>query len=296
MTALWDAAAVLETESVSAPPSRRNGGRRRRRAVVASVVGAAVLGASVILVTRRQASTPLALGCTVAGIGGGRSYVLTPEQAQNASIIAAMGSRLGMADHATTVALATSLVESQLRNLPYGDRDSVGLFQQRPSQGWGARAQLLDPTYAASAFHRRLAAVRGWETMAVTEAAQAVQHSASPTAYARWEGEARALAQALTGEIPAGIGCRLTAFGGAAPAPSAVGSAATQEFGSAHIGVPLGTKEGWATAAWAVAHSYNYHLASVAFAGQRWSSSSGRWTPDPTAARTVAVTPAAGAP
>jgi hypothetical protein len=263
---------------------------------VATVAGAAVLGASVILVTRHPASPPAALGCTVSGIGGSRSYVLTPEQAQNASIIAAMGSKLGMADHATTVALATSLVESQLRNLPYGDRDSVGLFQQRPSQGWGARAQLLDPSFAASAFYRRLGAVPGWETLAVTEAAQAVQHSASPTAYAHWEAEARALAQALTGEIPTGLGCRLTAFGGAVPRPTAIASAAVAEFGSSRIGVPLGMKEGWATAAWAVAHSYNYHLASVAFAGQRWSSASGRWNPDSAAARTVAVTPAAAAP
>ncbi|MBV8161634.1 MAG: hypothetical protein JO265_11990, partial [Acidimicrobiia bacterium] len=148
------------------------------------------------------------------------------------------------------------------------------------------------PTYAASAFYRRLATVPGWSTMAVTDAAQQVQHSASPTAYARWEPEARGLAQALTGEIPAGLACRLTTFGGAAPAPTALAGAAAAEWGAARIGVPLAGNAGWAAATWAVAHAYNYHLGGVSYGGQQWSSSTGRWAADPAAGSTVVVTPA----
>ena len=83
-----------------------------------------------------------------------------------------------------TVALAAALQESNLLNLPYGDRDSLGLFQQRPSQGWGTAAQILDPAYAASAFYARLVDVPGWESLPVTQAAQLVQSSADPGAYA----------------------------------------------------------------------------------------------------------------
>ena len=178
-----------------------------------------------------------------------------------------MALRKQMPDHAVTIALAASLQEAQLRNLPYGDLDSVGLFQQRPSQGWGARAQVLDPDYAASAFYDHLAQVSGWQTMAVTDAAQLVQHSAAPNAYAAWEGEARSLASALTGEVAVGLSCRLHSFGGAATPPSALAQAAATEMGTPLLGVPVPTKTGWEAAAWAVAHAYNYHLSSVSFAG-----------------------------
>jgi len=113
----------------------------------------------------------------------------------------------GFPHHAVTVALAAALQESLLRNLPGGDRDSVGLFQQRPSQGWGTPAQLTDPRYAAAAFYRALGRISGWSTMPVTDAAQRVQHSATPEAYANWEAEARVLARILTREVPETIVC-----------------------------------------------------------------------------------------
>jgi len=109
-----------------------------------------------------------------------------------------VGKRLGLADHAVSVALATALQESKLRNLNYGDRDSLGLFQQRPSQGWGPPAKILVPRLAAAAFSTRLRSVPGWQTLPVADAAQAVQHSASAAAYAPWETEARLLARTLT--------------------------------------------------------------------------------------------------
>ncbi|MFL6053788.1 MAG: hypothetical protein ACJ72W_12870 [Actinoallomurus sp.] len=105
-----------------------------------------------------------------------------------------------MPDHAVTVALATAMQESRLKDLPGGDRDSAGLFQQRPSQGWGTHAQIVDPVHAATAFYQRLKTLPGWKQLSVTEAAQDVQHSATPDAYAQWEPQARAIASALTGE------------------------------------------------------------------------------------------------
>jgi hypothetical protein len=239
-----------------------------------ALAGLTILG--VRLVTgHRPTPSP---GCTVAALAGSGAYSLTPDQAQNAAIIAAVALRKGMVDHAVTIALAASLQETQLRNLPYGDRDSVGLFQQRPSQGWGATAQILDPNYAASAFYDHLALVSGWQTMAVTTAAQLVQHSAAPDAYAAWEPEARSLASALTGEVPAGLACRVNGFGGPVPAPGALTTAATTELGGSLLGVPLSAKAGWQVATWAVAHAYAYHVSSVTFAGWRWTAASSKWT------------------
>lgn len=113
-------------------------------------------------------------GCTVTAAAGATSSVavtfpLSGEQAQNAATIAAIGMRLGMPDHAVTVALATALQESALRNVPVGDRDSAGLFQQRPSQGWGTREQVLDPIYASTAFYQHLRALPEWtQLMAIS--------------------------------------------------------------------------------------------------------------------------------
>ena len=128
-----------------------------------------------------------------------RPYTLDVEQAASATTIAAVGKRLGLPDHAVTVALAAALQESQLRNLAYGDRDSLGLFQQRPSQGWGTATEILTPSYAAAAFFRALQRIPSWETLPITDAAQKVQLSGAPTAYAKWETEARTLADRADG-------------------------------------------------------------------------------------------------
>ena len=112
--------------------------------------------------------------------------------------------RAGLPARAASIALATAYQESKLRNLDDGDRDSLGLFQQRPSQGWGTEKQMLDPDYATNAFYDALAKVDGYREMEITEAAQAVQRSGLPEAYADHEEDARALASALTGNSPAG--------------------------------------------------------------------------------------------
>jgi len=219
-----------------------------------------------------------ASSCAFAG-SDGPSYSLDPTQAQEASVIAAAGGRLGLPDHAVTIALATALQETHLRDLPYGDRDSVGLFQQRPSQGWGSRAQLLDPNYAATAFFQHLEAVPGWTQLSVADAAQDVQHSADGTAYAAWASEARTLAIDLTGEVAASVSCRLTGYEGAAPAPGALTTAGESELGVNPFLADPGPQQGWRIAGWLVAHAYAYHLASVSYQNRTWSGASGRWVP-----------------
>ncbi len=114
----------------------------------------------------------------------------------------APGSANPLPPRAWVVALATAQQESALRNLDHGDRDSLGLFQQRPSQGWGTAVQIMNPTYAATKFYQHLVLVPNWQTMPVTEAAQAVQRSAFPNAYARWEPLASALVEALVRSLP----------------------------------------------------------------------------------------------
>ncbi|WP_449657791.1 C40 family peptidase [Streptomyces melanogenes] len=118
-------------------------------------------------------------------------------QIPNAKVIVATGQQLGIPARGQVIALATALQESDLRNLPGGDRDSLGLFQQRPSQGWGSREQILDPVYAATRFYRALKSVVGWEQMPLTVAAQKVQKSGFPDAYAKHEPLATALQQAI---------------------------------------------------------------------------------------------------
>ena len=142
-------------------------------------------------------------GCTVEASGGDQVN-LEIEQMANAATITAVGVRLEMPDRAVTVALATALQESKLRNLPHlgdgNDHDSVGLFQQRPSQGWGDAAEIAEPWYAAERFYLALRGVEGWEEMRVTDAAQRVQRSAFPEAYEKWTDQADVLAAGLLGQ------------------------------------------------------------------------------------------------
>lgn len=174
-------------------PSRHFGVRGAWLIAGTAVIFCLVIGGIAVAARVPDVGPTAVSRCSFGSMAGSGSYSLAPEQAQNAAIIAAVAFRMGLADHAVTVALATSMQESDLRNLPYGDLDSIGLFQQRPSQGWGTRSQILDPEYAASAFFNHLTQITAWRAMPVTEAAQLVQRSASPDAYAAWETEARSL-------------------------------------------------------------------------------------------------------
>ncbi|HEY1135294.1 MAG TPA: hypothetical protein VGE77_12035 [Nocardioides sp.] len=148
---------------------------------------------------------PPAEGCVAEAAG--IAVELNREQAENASLIVAIGVRRGLPARAATIALATAYQESKIENIAYGDRDSLGLFQQRPSQGWGTEEQIMDPYYATNAFYDGLEAVEGYADLPVTEAAQAVQRSAFPDAYADHEDDARVLASALTGWSEAAFTC-----------------------------------------------------------------------------------------
>jgi hypothetical protein len=144
-------------------------------------------------------------GCTARV--GGVVVDLSTEQAENAAMIAAVAVRRGLPARAASIALATAFQESKLRNLDHGDRDSLGLFQQRPSQGWGTAAQIRRPYYSINKFYDELQKVDGYQTMRITEAAQKVQRSGFPEAYEDHAADGRALASALTGYSPARFSC-----------------------------------------------------------------------------------------
>ena len=230
---------------------------------------------------------------------------LAAVQLQHASTINAVGMSRGLPARARVIAIATAFQESGLRNLPSGDLDSVGLFQQRPSQGWGTKSQILDPVYAAGKFYDALVRVPGWQLKTVTKAAQAVQYSAFPDAYAKWEGQATTLAVALGGAQPLQLSCiagaqpptadppHRAAMAGTAGAPAAlvtVLSAAQAELGGLRVAALAGSTAtlqvtvpgmgvdaaGRALAAWAVAHSTGFPVTTVSVDDQSWSAHA--WT------------------
>lgn len=219
---------------------------------------------------------------------GAVSYSLDLQQAAAATTVAAVGRRDGLPDHAVTVALATALQESGLHNLSYGDRDSLGLFQQRPSQGWGSPAQIRDPVYAADAFYQRLRSVPGWATLATADAAQRVQHSAAPAAYSHWAAEAHLLAVALTGEVPAGLTCQLQARAARPAQPDLVGIA-RRELGLRSLTGPHPPAEGWTAAVWLVGHAAGLGVNRVAYDGMEWTPTTGAWNQSGTASGQLAV-------
>ncbi len=169
-------------------------------AVVAGVGVAVVFGPDI---TRR-----INPDCTVTV--DGHTVRLDAEQTEHAALISAIAVERGMPARAASIALATAYQESDLYNIDYGDRDSLGLFQQRPSQGWGTEEQLLDPVYATNAFYDELAEIDGYRGMEITDAAQRVQRSAFPRAYADHEDDARALASALTGHSSEALSCSVS--------------------------------------------------------------------------------------
>ena len=233
----------------------------------------------------------------------GRTVYLDEEQSHHASLIAAISVERGLRAHAATIALAAAYQESKLYNLSGGDRDSVGLFQQRPSQGWGPRAALMRPSYAINKFYDALVKVDGYNDLRVTVAAQEVQRSGYPEAYAAHEADARVLASALTGYSPAAFSCSVDPPEGQ-PAPigrradevrrglaTGFGAVSVRVRPGARIAVPVSSPErGWAVASYLVAHARELGLASVGVAGRTWEAGHDGWARSgPRSSRVVVV-------
>jgi cell wall-associated NlpC family hydrolase len=136
---------------------------------------------------------PVTAGKTVDGI------TLDAAQIGNAQVIYDVAGGMQLPQQAAVIGIATAMQESKLENISYGDRDSLGLFQQRPSQGWGTPAEIMQPTYAATKFYDSLTQVPGWQSLPVTVAAQDVQRSADPDAYAQWQQLATGLVDTFSG-------------------------------------------------------------------------------------------------
>jgi murein DD-endopeptidase MepM/ murein hydrolase activator NlpD len=218
---------------------------------VLAAVAAAITTLAFLCVGGLLALTGTASACTTTAItaptGAGR---YDTEQLHHARTIITVGARHDMPVRGQIIAVATALQESGLRNLGHlgarNDHDSLGLFQQRPSLGWGAPAQLTDPAYAAAVFYRRLAAVPGWQGMPLTVAAQAVQRSAYPDAYAKWERDATMLVAVLTERTGAGTprqSC-VSVAGWMKPVPGGIVSGFRTTGRPGHDGVDLAAAKG----------------------------------------------------
>ncbi|WP_051451985.1 NlpC/P60 family protein [Actinospica robiniae] len=173
--------------------------------LIVVLIGAAGAGAASFLgLGSASGVTPVCASGT-AGVGTdiGDGEKLTAEQVANAQIIYTTGLSMGIAPYGEAIAIATAIQESRLKNLDYGDRDSLGLFQQRPSQGWGTPAQIMNPVYAATKFYQALEKVSGWQSLPLTEAAQDVQESGFPDAYAQWQEAAEELVATFAGTVGA---------------------------------------------------------------------------------------------
>ena len=239
-------------------------------------------------------------------VSGTQSYTYDLEQMQNASTIAAVGVKLGVPTFGIQVAEATALQESKLYNLSGGSYDSLGLFQQRPSEGWGTAAEIMDTTYSSTAFYDALLKVSNWQTLPLTQAAQDVQHSAYPDAYANHEQEAGVLAAVFTGTARDGLTCTLDGPTFSPQATDSSGlttqgealvadaekqwgsvsvedaSASTRSFAWALPGSLSGsaaTQRGWAYAMWAVSKAEALGITQVGYDGKTWSASNnpGSW-------------------
>lgn len=246
---------------------------------------ALVIGVVAVILAFYKGSGPLPdpEGCH-ADVDGYTAAVDTG-QAEIASLIAAIGVQRGLPARAVSIALATGFQESKLRNLTSGDRDSVGIFQQRPSQGWGTVAQIRRPVYAINRFYDALEKVHGYQSMRITVAAQRVQRSGYPEAYAVHEADARALASALTGYSPGGTFTCVVHDTDTRGTAATVSDALGRGFGSTvaprresrqdlRIDVASGAtgrREGWAVASYLLANANRLDIRSLSFDGRSWS-------------------------
>ncbi|MCC6498599.1 MAG: hypothetical protein IT193_20345 [Propionibacteriaceae bacterium] len=245
------------------------------------LVLALVAGGVVLWSNYNKSPLPIDDRCTATAAG--HTTTVDPEQARNAAIIAGMSIKRGLAPRAASIALATAYQESGIRNLDYGHSDSLGLFQQRTSKGWGTVEEIMDPWYSTREFYRAMERVPNWRTRDINDVAQAVQRSAYPEAYRRHVANARALASSLTGETPASFTCLVNSPKPGDPAAMAnflkktlgADSISTDRQDDTLTVTTTKPARAWAVAHLAIANTAEYGLASVQVGAYGWTHSRG---------------------
>lgn len=244
-------------------------------AAVAALVAGLLWGGAMIWSNVTRQPLPMDDQCRAEANGG--TVTLTLEQARNATIITSVALRRGLPARAVTIALATAYQESGIRNLDYGHADSVGLFQQRPSKGWGSVKQIMDPYYSAGKFYDALVRVRNWRTGDVNDVAQAVQRSAHPDAYRKHVSKARVLSSVLTGATPGGFSCKVGSPGKADAdglngllAKAFSGRVETKVTGGSVVVQASSEGIAWAAANMTVAHIGKYGVSRVSVGASDW--------------------------
>ena len=254
---------------------------RRRGISGVSLLIALIVVLGLYLAFQRVA--PLLKGSGCEAMGDGQEITLAPAQAGNAATIAGVAQREALPSRAVTVAYAAAMQESKLQDLTYGDRDSVGIFQQRPSEGWGKPSQLENPVYATSKFFGALVKVPGYQRLPVYQAAQAVQRSADGGAYQQYQGLAAHMTTAFTGQDPHAVSCWYSQKISGKARLTAAELELTRTFGAqdariiADPGLILrvgNARDGWAVAAWLVSHAPQYRIDDVQYQGYRWTAAS----------------------
>jgi hypothetical protein len=260
------------------PPSSR---RRTLTGVALFAVIVAAVGSYVAIQHGKSPLLPASGSFCKAQVNG-EVLSLGTGQAGIAATIAGVARQRSMPRHAVTVAYATALQESKLRNLDYGDLDSVGVFQQRPSQGWGTTRQLEDPVYATSKFFAALVSVPSYQRIPVYKAAQAVQRSADGQAYRQYTQLASALSSAFTGGAPHAVWCWFDGAG-AKVHLAAAARQLTKTFGQVTVHsaadptmrVSTTGSDGWTLAAWLVSHAGVYGIREIRYLGYQWTAAHG---------------------
>jgi len=260
--------------------------RKRVRTAAAAVV---ILVAFLIGYLALRTSSPAPVQPTGCVAGPADQEVgLTPGQAEIAATIAGVASTRSMPTRAVAIAYATAWQESKLTNLDYGTADSVGVFQQRPSEGWGTARQIENPVYATGRFFQALARVPRYRRLPIAVAAQDVQHSADGSAYGQYASAGTAMAEAFTGAVPHAVWCSYGSPVGKArllaarrALTSAFGYLAGTVRADPEVRVDVtSTRQGWAVAAWLVSNAADFGIQTVRYQSDQWlAASSGRWTP-----------------
>jgi len=245
-------------------------------AVLGVVLATALIIGGVVLWSSYQ-KVPLPIEDRCSATVNGRTTTVDPDQAYYAGIIAGMSVQRGLKPRAASIALATAYQESGIRNLDYGHSDSLGLFQQRPSKGWGTEAEIMDPWYSTREFYRALVKVSKWETKDINDVAQAVQRSAYPDAYRKHVDNAKTLASALTGETPASFTCVFAQPEAADPTglseylTKTLKSRVTVTTAENSLSITAqNSTQAWAVAELAIAASGRYGVSSVQLGPYGW--------------------------